>query len=217
MLQHRLGPLHMGVHGASFLHTFGFFLGSVGTWLLTGPPLTMVLGYRERQYLTSAPFFFPHGDMMRLSQNHKTAWGKSLGTVEPSLIPSPGTHTLGSPFGPMRVWSWILPEWPPPGYVTGGATRKETWSVRGLRVRNTWVWWPRGSNSLPLSRKQRGGYTTEASHVPICTRVSRCLGQTRFTKIQFFWHMVMRKLFPSYLIIKVFLVSGFIWGRLSDL
>lgn len=193
---------------------------SLAQWVLgfsLGSPLTRVLGYRERQYLTSTPFFFPHGDRMRLSQNRKTAWGKSLGTVEPSLIPSPGTHThLVLPFD-LWGWLWILPEWPPPGYVTGGATRKETWSVRALRVRNTWAWWPRGSNSLPLSRKQRGGDTTEASHGAICTWVSRCLGQTRFTKIQFFWHMVMRKLFPSYLIIKVFLVSGFIWGRLSDL
>ena len=79
---------------------------SLAQWVLgfsVGSPLTRVLGYRERQYLTSTPFFFPHGDMVRLSQNRKTAWGKSLGTVEPSLIPSPGTDTLGSPFRSVRM------------------------------------------------------------------------------------------------------------------
>lgn len=205
-----MGPLHMGVHRASYMPS-ALSSAQWGLGFSHGLPRTVVLGWRQTRHPNLPPLFLPHQTWCWY--NHRTAWNKSSDALERSPILGAIHKHLVLPFS---LWGrlWTLPVWPPLGYVTGGATGKETWFVRALSVQNTWAWRPRGANSPPLSREQRGLHVAGARDH---TRVFHCLGQNHLTKIQFFWHMVMRNLFPSYLIIKVFLVSGFIWGRLSDL
>lgn len=142
--------------------------------------------------------------------------GMSLDAVEPSLIPSPGTHTLGSPFLSVRmavnapcVASSRLRHWW--GHQEGDMICQSLESSEHLGLI------AKREQFSPSVQETAGRAHNQGTACTDGTCVFRCLGQTRFTEIQFFWHMVMRKLFLSYLIIKVFLVSGFIWGRLSDL
>lgn len=89
-------------HLKGFVHAFiGFFLGSVGTQLLTGLPCMVVLGCRERQYPNLTPLFLPH---QTLCWHHPpTAWDRSFGCSGAKLYSRLYTYTFGSPFLSLRT------------------------------------------------------------------------------------------------------------------
>lgn len=131
-------------------------------------------------------------------------WSKSLASVQVSTCLFSFLYLWGREIAAWVASSRLCHQGGPPG-------RRHDWS-EPWQFSTLELWWSGGSDALPLP-----GEPCLPQANTGCTCVFHWLSQDYFLKIQLFWHMVMRALFPSCLIIKVFLVSGFTGGRLSDL